>query len=319
MRLGFAVKLLTVPGVPSHDTRRHGSHPHLRVSIERLHRVVDELDRLDLRMYRISDGFVPYGTHPDLPRFHGQVEECADELAALGARLRGVDVRLSNHPGQYTVLNSARDDVAAAAARDLEQHAALFDAMGLGDEAVVVLHVGSGAGGLDAAGDRFERACAALSERARRRLVIEHDDRTFDITRVLDLGRRCGLRVVFDTLHHYCLDPEQVPPAEALAAAIATWPADQVPKVHVSSPRLDADWPAPTGTPPKPRDLRGHADFIDPMWFERWVMDDVRPLGRDIDVMVEAKAKDVAVLRLRDQLAARGWSWDHGRLATPRA
>ncbi len=317
MRLGFAVKLVSTTGFPSHDSRRHQSGPHLRTSIERLHAILEELDRIDVRMYRIPDGFVPYGTHPDLPQFHGQVEACADELAALGARARELDVRLSNHPGQYTVLNSTRDDVRDKAAWDLDQHAALFDAMGLDDDAVVVLHVGSTTDGHDAGLERFERALELVSDRARRRLVIEHDDRSFSCAQVLELSRRTGLRVVFDTLHHFCLNPEGLPAADGLAAALATWPAGQVPKVHVSSPRLDADWPPPAGSPPKPRDTRAHADLIDPMWFEQWLATDVVAAGRDFDVMIEAKAKDVAVLRMREQLARRGWGWERGRLVPP--
>ncbi|MCW2928610.1 MAG: uvdE [Thermoleophilia bacterium] len=314
MRLGFAVKLVSSSGFKASDARRHASGPHLRTSIELLTPLLGELDRLDLRMYRIPDGFVPYGTHPDLPQFHGQIEECAAELAELGELVRRLDIRMSNHPGQYTVLNSTREDVRDKAAWDLDQHAALFDAMGLGDEAVVVLHVGGTTDGHDAGIERFERALDNVSERARRRLVIENDDRSYSLPQVVELSRRTGLRVVFDTLHHFCLDPERMPAGEALAAALATWPTDQVPKVHVSSPRLDATWPAPVGTPPTGHDTRAHADFIDPMWFERWLETDVRASGRPFDVMVEAKAKDVAVLRLRDQLAARGYGWRDGQL-----
>ncbi|MCW2922120.1 MAG: UV-endonuclease UvdE [Thermoleophilia bacterium] len=314
MRLGFAVKLVSTPGFPSHDSRRWQSGPHLRTSIERLHALLGQLDRLDIRMYRIPDGFVPYGTHPDLPQFHHQLEECASELAEVGARVRELDVRLSNHPGQYTVLNSTRDDVRDKAIWDLEQHAALFDARGLDDAAVVVLHVGSATDGHAAGLDRFERALDQLGARARNRLVIEHDDRSYSCAQVLELSRRTGLRVVFDTLHHYCLNPERLSPGDALAAALATWPEDQVPKVHVSSPRLDAEWPAPAGTPPKPRDTRAHSDLIDPLWFERWLATDVTTAGRPFDVMLEAKAKDVAVLRLREQLQRSGHAWKRGQL-----
>lgn len=319
MRLGFAVKLVSSPGFPASDARRHASGPHLHVSIERLHAILGELDRLDIRMYRMPDGFVPYGTHPDLPQFHGQLEECATELAELGARVRDLGIRLSNHPGQYTVLNSARPDVAEKAAWDLDQHAALFDAMGMGDEAVIVLHVGSTADGHGPSADRFARALEErVSERGRARLVIENDDRSWSLPQVLDIAAPLGLRVVFDTLHHFCLDPERMPAADALAAALATWPDTQVPKVHVSSPRLDAEWPlTPKDSPPRGRELRAHADYIDPMWFERWLLTDVAAAGRDFDVMVEAKAKDAAVLRLREQLAARGWTWERGRLAAP--
>src|SRR3954454_1922862 len=143
MRLGVAVKVLGDGGLPSHDARRWQSGPHLRVSIERLHAIFDYLDRNDIRMYRMASGLVPYGTHPGLPQFHGQLGECADELAALGARANELVVRLSFHPGQYTVLNSQRPEVVDAALRDLEQLARVLELMGQPAEAVVVLHVGA--------------------------------------------------------------------------------------------------------------------------------------------------------------------------------
>src|SRR3954462_7063884 len=120
MRLGFAVKVLGDGGLPSHDTRRWQSNPHLSVSIERLHSGFDYLDRNDIRMYRMASPLVPYATHPALPQFHRQLVECADQLGELGARAKALDIRLSFHPGQYTVLNSERPDVVMAAIRDLE-------------------------------------------------------------------------------------------------------------------------------------------------------------------------------------------------------
>src|SRR3954454_21657473 len=115
MRLGFAVKVLGEGGLPSHDTRRWQSGPHLRVSIERLHAVFDYLDRHDIRMHRMASSVAPYATHPDLPQFHRQLVECEAELAALGARANDLGIPLSFHPGQYTVLNSERPDVVDAA------------------------------------------------------------------------------------------------------------------------------------------------------------------------------------------------------------
>jgi UV DNA damage endonuclease len=309
MRLGFAVKVLGDGGLPTQDTRRWQSGPHLRWSIEALHGVFDYLDREDIRMYRMTASLAPYATHPDLPQFHGQVEESREELAGLGARARELGLRLSSHPGQYIVLNSEDPGVVDGAIRDLELQAELFDAMGLGPEAVVVLHVGGAAGGIDAGLARFERGFERLSEAARDRLVVENDDRTYTLGHVLELHRRTGVRVVWDILHHHCNDPDGVGDREALEAALATWPAGVTPKIHYSTPktaieerkkrvgrRVERSWVLPQ--------LRAHADMIDPIGFEHFLTETAA--GLDFDVMLEAKAKDLALLRLRDQLAARG-------------
>ena len=309
MRLGFAVKVLGDGGLPTHDARRWQSGPHLRWSIEALHGVFDYLERHEIDMYRMTASLAPYATHPDMPQFHRQVEEAAAELAELGARARALDLRLSTHPSQYIVLNSEDPGVQAAAIRDMELQAALLDGMGLGPEAVVVLHVGGAAGGYDAGLERWERGWERLTDRAQERLVVENDDRTFSLGHVMELHRRTGVKVVWDILHHHCNDPDDVTDRDALAAALSTWPEGVTPKIHYSTPktameerkrkvgrRVERSWVLPQ--------LRAHADVIDPIAFEHFVRETAA--GFDFDVLLEAKAKDLALLRLREQLAARG-------------
>ncbi len=308
-RLGFAVKVLGDGGLPSHDARRWQSGPHLTISLGRLDRIFDYLERNAISMYRMSSSLVPYGTHPDLPQFHGQLEECAERLAQLGERARAFDLRLSFHPGQYVVLNSESEHVRAAALRDLELQARVLDGFGLQAEAVVVLHVGSMAGGPDAGIERFVDSADALSERARARLVIENDDRCYALVHVLKISERTGLPVVWDVLHHHCHDPAGIPDREALKLALATWPAGVTPKIHYSTPK--------TATTERVRrkgrrverslvlpQLRAHADMIDPIAFEQFLR--TTASGLEFDVVLEAKAKDIALLRLREQLAERG-------------
>jgi UV DNA damage endonuclease len=320
-RLGFAVKVLGDGGLPSHDTRRWQSGPHLDVSLDRLEAILARLEATDVRMYRMPSSLAPYASHPELDQFHGQAEECAERLAAVGERAREAGVRLSFHPGQYTVLNSETEATRAAAVAELEVHAALLDAMGAPREAVVVLHVGGGAGGTSAGIERFLAGFERLSERARARLAIENDDRTYDLTDVLSLSDRAGLPVVWDALHHRCVDRAGIPDAEALSLALATWPEGVTPKIHYSSPRLDVEERMKKVGRRVHRSLvlpqlRAHADLIDPIGFEHFIRDAARG-GADFDVMLEAKAKDLALRRLREQMAARGLSWSGGRLEVP--
>jgi UV DNA damage endonuclease len=320
-RLGFAVKVLGEGGLPSHDTRRWQSGPHLRVSLERLGSILEYLDRNDIRMYRFATALAPYASHPELTQFHGQVAESERELEAIGSRARDLDIRLSSHPGQYTVLNSEREEVRAAAAAELEVQARILDAMGMPAESVVVIHIGAGAGGTGAGVDRFLAGFESLSERARFRLAVENDDRAFGIADALEVSRRLGVPVVWDALHHRCHDPAGIPDGEALSLALATWRVRAAtPKVHFSSPRLDVEERrARRGRRVERRyvlpPLRAHADLVDPIAFERFLRD-AAPAG-DFDVMLEAKAKDLALLRLREQLAARGIPTEHGRLVVP--
>ncbi|WNB86628.1 hypothetical protein [Cellulomonas sp. ATA003] len=225
-RLGFAVKVLGEGGLPTADTRRWRSGPHLSRSLEMLGPVLDRLERLDVRMFRLSSQTIPYGTHPDLPDldYRRQIDQCRETLTALGQRATALGLRLSTHPGQYTVLNSADPVLTAKSAADLEQDTALLDALDQGPEGAVVVHVGGLYGDRPSALDRWARAYETLSERTRARLALENDDGPFGVTDVLELHRRTGVRIAYDHHHHRTsAESVTVPPADALAAAYRTW------------------------------------------------------------------------------------------------
>ena len=302
-RLGFAVKILGGGGLATSDTRRWQSGPHLSRSLELLEAAFDYLDRHDVRVYRLASTTVPYGTHPDLPGldYRRQIEACADGLAALGARARAYGLRLSTHPGQYTVIDSPEPELTRKSLLDLEQDALLLDALGQGPEATVVVHVGGVYGDKAAALDRWARAYESLSERARARMALENDERCFHLGDVLELHRRTGVRVVFDWHHHRCNPTDGLEhPTAALAAAFATWPSGVRPKVHLSSTRTELRVVGRgKDARPRPPLLEQHADFVSP-WEAAELL---RAAPGPLDLMLEAKAKDIALLWLRDQLA----------------
>jgi UV DNA damage endonuclease len=308
MRLGFAVKVVGRAGLPSNDARRWQSGPHLRVSLEHLEAILDYLAETGIDMYRISSDLAPYVTHPDLPQFHGQIEECAPELARLGRRARARGLRLSFHPSQFVLLNSPDEALTAKSVADLAAQARLLDALGLGPEAVVVTHVGGVYGDLEAGRERWARAWERLPELVRRRLVLENDDVRYGVADTLWIHERTGVPLVFDYLHHWCNDRAGMDQHEALGACLATWPAGVTPKIHFSSPRTEMRVlerknrkSGKTERVQAPPVWTGHADYLNPFEFISFV----RGAGRlpDFDVMLESKLKDVALLRLRDDLA----------------
>src|SRR5689334_2268762 len=176
LRLGFPVKVLGVAGLKSEDSRRWQNNPHLRVSLEYLERIFDYLEAHEISMYRMSSDLAPYATHPDLPQFHNMVRECERELRRIGERARSLDLRLSFHPSQYIVLNSPDEALVAKSVWDVSTQAEILDRMGLGKEAVLVIHVGGAYGDRQAGCERWIRTWEALPPHARARLVLENDD-----------------------------------------------------------------------------------------------------------------------------------------------
>ena len=323
MRFGFAVKvigqggnlatILADSGMPSNDARRWQTGPHVRQSIAFVREIFHYLHETDIHMYRMSSDFAPYLTHPDMPQFHGQLEEAREELADLGALAREYDIRLSLHPSQYILLNALDEEVARKSITDLNAQARILDYMGCGPEAVVVTHVGGVYGDRAASLSRFIRRYQDLPEETRARLVVENDDVSYPITDVLRIQEATGCSVVFDNLHHFCLNPEGLPMPEALKRALATWPPAVTPKIHYSSPSTDFEriTEKEKGVTGRERTvtklhaprLKAHADFINPLEFVLFWESVGAEVLRPFDIMLEAKAKDVALLRLRRELS----------------
>jgi UV DNA damage endonuclease len=308
MRLGFAVKIMGRPNLPSNDTRRHQSGPHLRVSLQYLDAIFDYLAETGITMYRMSSDLAPYVTHPDMPQFHGQVEECAGELCRLGERARAMDLRLSFHPSQYILLNSPDEALTQKSIADLSAQARILDAMQLGPDAVLVTHVGGVYGDLESGRERWVRAWERLPEHIRARLVLENDDTRYGVSDTRWIHERTGVPLVFDYLHHWCMDRVGLDQHEALAACLRTWPAGRTPKVHYSSPRTETRTlerkNRATGKAEQvlaPPVWSGHSDYINPFEFITFLRG--ASTLPPFDVMLESKLKDVALLRLRDDLA----------------
>ncbi len=302
-RLGFPVNVLGEP-LRAHDSRRWQNAPHLSVSLAYLRDIFGYLQRQNIRFYRLSGQLAPYLTHPTLPDFHQQIDECTNELAAMGDLARQNQVRLTMHPGHYIQLSSADTTRVARSQQELTVCAALLSAMGLGAEAVVVIHVGGLYGNKRASLERFAHHFLALPPPARQRVALENDDRSFDLQDLLWLHKRTGVRIVLDTLHQRCLNGGDYSLGEALALALATWPADQQPKIHFSTPRTEIRHLYRNRQRYLAMPLANqHSDFLNVFEFIDLLQGAQAAELRPFDIMLEAKAKELALLRLRNQLA----------------
>ncbi|MBI1295245.1 UV DNA damage repair endonuclease UvsE [bacterium] len=302
-RLGFPVKVIGAPNLPSHDSRRWHNNPHLSVSLAYLRDIFVYLGQRGIKFYRMAGQLAPYLTHPALPAFHRQLQECDLELAALGDLARQDGLRLTLHPGFFVQLNSPDESWVQRSVTELAASAELLARMGLSDESVIVVHVGGVHGDVLAGRERFVRQVNLLPEAVKNRLVLEHDDRRYHLQDALWIYQRTGLRIVFDVLHHRCFDPVDMPLVDALRLALSTWPQTQRPKIHMSSPRTEVRTLVRHGglilQPPLPNQ---HSDFINPFEVIDLLSHAMRLGLRPFDVMLEAKAKDVALLRLREQI-----------------
>lgn len=286
MRLGYPCVSLLLNRTTNHDcTLRMATPERLRFLIAQnlsdLRAILEHNLAHGWLLFRIGSSVIPFASHP--VNTLDWLEEFGAELAAIGAFARRHGMRLSFHPGQYTVLNAPEPAVVERAKAEIAYSAAFLDALGMDTSCKIVIHLGGAYGDREAARMRFVETVNQLEERSRRRLVIENDERIWTPADALWISERTGLPVVFDNLH-YQVNPGPGELDELLARIFATWgPADGLPKVHFSSKAADGR-------------LGHHADYVDPvefqLWIERWSR-----FG-DFDLMIEAKAKDRALLGL---------------------
>lgn len=237
MSIGYASKTLAVPAARMQSVVQRLATPErlaeaIDGNLRALDATMDYLAANGIRLFRISSDVIPFGSSP--VNALDWAADFAPQLAAIGRKARRANIRLSMHPGQYTVLNSPDAGVVERAKLDLAYHAAFLDALGTDASCKIVLHVGGAYGDKPRALDRFASAYATLPVEVRRRLVVENDDRLFTAQDVLALSRTVGAPMVFDILHHELNRESDAPDwRELLDEAGATWKtADGVQKMH---------------------------------------------------------------------------------------
>jgi len=241
--------------------------------------------------FRMSSDMMPWMSQfritdlPDYERIKSVLARCGEKAVTSG-------LRLTYHPGPFNVLAAQKENVLTKTLHELGQHAELMDLLNLPRTpyAKINIHVGGAFGDKTAALARFAENYMRLPDNVRQRLAVENDDKAnmFSVQDLLWLHEQTNIPITFDYFHHqFCtggLNEE-----EALLAAVSTWPASITPVVHFSSSKKMHEDPASVAT--------AHADYL---------YDEVQTYGQEIDIMFEAKAKELAVAKyLEDYKIAR--------------
>jgi len=231
--------------------------------------------------YRMSSGLAPWKTEYDWDDLK-DIDEIKRWFHSAGTMAKTHGVRLTSHPGPYNVLVSPKEEVVANCIKDLTIHGEEFDMMGLSRTPYnkINIHLGGAYGDKEASMKRFVKNFPRLPESVSSRLTLENDDKA-SMYSVKDLYygiyKKIGIPIVFDYHHHkFCTGgmSEQ----EALEMALSTW-GDIKPVTHYSESRRDEQ---------KDETIRvqAHSDYV---------YNKIEMYGNDFDIMVEAKAKELAV------------------------
>lgn len=285
MKIGYACKTMgdSTTNMKSCTIKNATSERLLELSkhnIEALRNAIEYNLKNKIKLYRISSDLIPFGSS-EINKIRWW-EIFAEELIHIGNEIKENNMRVSVHPGQYTVLNSNSEDVVRRAVDDLVYHTRILDSLGLNSQHKIILHIGGAYGDKKSAIERFKDSYKDLDSFVKRRLVIENDDKIYNIEEVLEIGIDLGIPVVFDNLHNEINPANKIDEIYWIEQSKNTWKKeDGIQKIHYSQQA-------------KNKKLGSHSDFIA---IEKF-LDFYYSLNReDIDIMLEVKDKNLSSIK----------------------
>lgn len=255
-------------------------------NLKSLTNILDYNQKNRIKLFRISSDLIPFGSSCNIPEsswdkiFSSQFEE-------IGEKIKKYGIRVSLHPGQYTVLNSPNLDVVSRAIEDLKYHCKILDLMGLDSKNKIILHIGGIYGDKALAVNRFKENYLALDDYIKSRLVIENDDKLFNIEDVLSIGNSLNIPVVYDNLHNLCNKINDSSDASWINEASKTWgQKDGKQKIHYSQ-QSDI------------KRMGAHSETINVVDFLEFYNS---LSNKNIDIMLEVKDKNISAIKCINSL-----------------
>ncbi len=292
IRLGYACVPVTIDETSSHtltytNYKKLGKMANIKLdkviksNFEALEKILKYNIRNDIKFFRMTSELLPLFNHPDVHYdFFNQYKE---NYKRIGNIIKENNLRLDMHPSAYTVLNSVNPTVVESTINILKNYQKMYEYMEI--DSIVVLHVGSKVNGKKAGIKRFIENFNKLDENTKKLIVVENDDKSYNIRNVLNLCEKINRPVVLD-YHHFKLNKNNEKIEDYIEKIFNTW--DKTPKIHFSSPK-------------DKKDKRSHHDYINSDDFIEFI-EKIKFVNRDFDIMIEAKKKDEALFKLIREL-----------------
>ena len=239
-----------------------------------------------IKVFRLSSMLFPHKTNPGIDDY--TFDFAKELLVQIGEKSKLYNQRLTFHPGQYNVVGTPNRKSFEKTISDLKYHADVLDLMGLGDNSVMVVHGGGIYGDKEATKKRWCEQFSELPENVRRRLVIENCEKCFSIQDCLDISEVINIPVVFDTHHYTCYnqlhpDADLKPASYYIPLILKSWEKRGIkPKFHVSEQGSGR--------------CGHHSDYIEEI--PEYLLEIPDKYGVEIDIMIEAKKKELAIFDL---------------------
>jgi len=285
INIGYACLALGVPnsGIKScimknaTDEKLKELISHNLASLENL---VDYNIHNNIRMFRISSDIIPFASSPVNKLEWWNLFQA--DFDRIGRKIGDSGMRISMHPGQYTVLNSPDEGVVERAVLDLQYHSRFLDCLGATSRNKIILHLGGVYGDMESAVKRFADNYKNLDQGIKEKLVLENDDRSYDICKVLETAEPLGIPVVYDNLHNEVKGCGSSEHRMWIKECSRTWSSsDGRQKIHYSQQNQDKQPGAHTITIAIDEFMKFHESVKD----------------LNIDIMLEVKDKNVSAIK----------------------
>lgn len=255
----------------------------IKNNLNTLDKTIDFNIKNNLHFFRITSSLIPLATREDVNNKY--LDNFKKEFEVISKKIIKSNMRVDFHPDQFCIINSTNENVFISSLNILEYHYDLLKALNIKNK-LMIIHIGSSTNGKEEAINRFINGFNKLPKHLRKCIVIENDDKIFNVKDCLYISDKLNIPFVFDYHHHIC---NPVPNVENyMENILKTW--KTIPKMHFSSPKNETK-----------REFRSHNDFINCDEFIVF-LNLMRKYNIDIDVMIEAKAKDEALFKLISDL-----------------
>ena len=292
IRLGYACVPVTIDETSSHtltftNYKRLGDKANEKLDIviksnfESLEKILKYNIRNDITFFRMTSELIPLVSHPLVE--YDFINQYKSYYKKIGDIIKENNLRVDIHPSAYTVLNSVNEEVVTSTINILKFYQKMYKEMGI--KSKIVLHVGSKVGGKRLGMKRFIDNFNKLDKDLQQLIVVENDDKSYNIRNVLSLCEKLNIPMVLD-YHHFKLNKNNEKIEDYIERIFNTW--ETTPKIHFSSPK-------------DKKNKRSHNDYITADDFIDFI-EKIKFTKRDFDVMIEAKKKDDALFRLIREL-----------------
>lgn len=255
-----------------------------RSNLESLDKVIDYNIKNNIHFFRLSSALVPLATLKDVD--FDYITPYLDIYEKISLKIKNNNMRIDFHPDQFTVLNSTKSDVVKNSIYSLDYHHSILKCLKI-ENPIIILHVGSSVLGKTNSIKRFINTFNKLPEYLKSSIAIENDDKTYNVLDVLNLCKEINVPMVLD-YHHYICNKGDIDINDYYKEIFSTW--NIRPKIHFSSPKNKTK-----------KEMRNHHDYINSDDFISFI-ESIKQINTDIDIMIEAKAKDEAIFKLVREL-----------------